>query len=80
MDLRRPRRTSSPRSPLRSFALGGLVGAAGAVAAVRRLHRSPGGGQVAGLAAFEDAPCYLERAPGRDEQAGEAGGGELGPD
>jgi hypothetical protein len=78
MDLRRPWRTSSPRSPLRSFALGGLVGAAGAVAAVRRLHRFPGAGQVAGLAAFEDAPCYLERA--RDEPAGHPGGAERDPD
>ncbi len=50
------------RSPLRSFALGGLVGAAGAIAAARRLrgpswrlHDAP-----AGLAAFEDAPCFLE--------------------
>jgi uncharacterized membrane protein (DUF4010 family) len=47
---------------LRTFAIGGLVGAAGAVAAVRRASRgsrrprdSP-----AGLAAFEDAPCFLE--------------------
>jgi hypothetical protein len=50
------------RSPLRSFALGGVVGAAGAIAAVRRLRTpsrrprdTPGG-----LAAFEDAPCFLE--------------------
>ena len=50
------------RSRLRSFALGGLVGAAGAVATLRRAStgsrrplRSFGG-----LAAFEDAPCYLE--------------------
>jgi hypothetical protein len=46
---------------LRSLALGGLVGAAGAIATARRLapptrrHRAPGG-----LAAFEDAPCFLE--------------------
>jgi hypothetical protein len=50
------------RSKLRSFAIGGLVGAAGAIATVRRSSRrsrrprnSPGG-----LAAFEDAPCFLE--------------------
>jgi hypothetical protein len=50
------------RSKLRSFAIGGIVGAAGAVAAVRRASRpsrrprnAPGG-----LAAFEDAPCFLE--------------------
>jgi hypothetical protein len=47
------------RSPLRSFALGGLVGAAGAIAAVRRLSRRPSDAP-AGLAAFEDAPCFLE--------------------
>jgi hypothetical protein len=50
------------RSKLRSFAIGGIVGAAGAVATVRRASRrsrrprdAPGG-----LAAFEDAPCFLE--------------------
>jgi hypothetical protein len=49
------------RSPLRSFALGGLL-AAGTIATARRLrnpsrrpHEAP-----AGLAAFEDAPCFLE--------------------
>jgi hypothetical protein len=50
------------RSPLRSFALGGLVGAAGAIATVRRLKtpsRRPRDAP-AGLAAFEDAPCFLE--------------------
>jgi hypothetical protein len=46
---------------LRSFAIGGLVGAAGAIATVRRSTRrrapqeAPGG-----LVAFEDAPCFLE--------------------
>jgi hypothetical protein len=47
---------------LRSFAIGGLVGAAGAIATVRRVPRrsrrprdAPGG-----LVAFEDAPCFLE--------------------
>ncbi len=49
------------RSRLRSFALGGLVGAAGAIATVRRASRSQRAGRsVSGLAAFEDAPCYLE--------------------
>ena len=51
------------RSRLRSFAIGGLVGAAGALATARRASRrasrrprdAPGG-----LAAFEDAPCFLE--------------------
>jgi hypothetical protein len=50
------------RSPLRSFALGSVVGAAGAIATVRRLRapsRRPRDAP-AGLAAFEDAPCFLE--------------------
>jgi len=76
MDPRRPRRPFAPRSPLRSFALGGLVGAAGAVAAARRLRRFSRGVQAAGLAAFEDAPCFLERVPAGHELAGEAGEGE----
>ena len=46
------------RKPLRSFALGGIVGATGAMA-VRRLSRRPRDAP-AGLAAFEDAPCFLE--------------------
>ena len=52
----------SRRARLRSFALGGIVGAAGAIATARRLghpSRRPRYAQ-AGLAAFEDAPCYLE--------------------
>jgi hypothetical protein len=44
---------------LRSFLLGGVVGAWAAIAAARRLRtrerQSP-----AGLAAFEGAPCYRE--------------------
>jgi len=49
------------RSPLRSFALGSVLGAAGAIAAVRRL-RTPARPRQAplGLAAFEDAPCFRE--------------------
>ena len=53
------RRRFGRRSPLRSFALGGLVGAAGTIATVRRLRRPR---PAAGLAAFEDAPCFLEAA------------------
>jgi hypothetical protein len=55
------------RDRLRSFALGGVVGAAGAFAAVRRL-RSPARRRhdaPAGLAAFEDAPCFREQAERR---------------
>jgi hypothetical protein len=50
------------RDRLRSFALGGVIGASAALAAVRRRRparrrRPPTAG---GLAAFEDAPCYRE--------------------
>jgi hypothetical protein len=50
------------RGKLRTFALGGLVGAAGAIATVRRASRRARGlrSGASGLAAFEDAPCYLE--------------------
>jgi hypothetical protein len=47
---------------LRTFALGSLVGAAGAIATARRLRppsRRPRQAP-AGLGAFEDAPCFLE--------------------
>jgi len=47
------------RRRVRSFLLGGLVGASAVLAAARRKgpekRRTP-----AGLAAFEDAPCYEE--------------------
>jgi hypothetical protein len=62
------------KSPLRSFALGGLVGAAGTIATVRRLRRSTAR-SVAGLAAFEDAPCFdelTERGAAREAQADSA--------
>ncbi len=47
---------------LRTFAIGGVVGAAGTIAAVRRVSRGPRRlrNSPAGLAAFEDAPCFLE--------------------
>jgi hypothetical protein len=46
---------------LRSFALGGIVGAAGAIATRRRLAEARRSGRKPrGLAAFEDAPCFLE--------------------
>jgi hypothetical protein len=63
------------RSRLRSFAIGGLVGAAGAVAAIRRrsrrTHRT--GHAPAGLDAFEDAPCFLELV-GEEAQSYREGG------
>ena len=60
---RRPfkRRDGGGQSPLRSFALGSIVGAAGTIATVRRLRRAR---PVSGLAAFEEAPCFLESAAG----------------
>jgi hypothetical protein len=50
------------RDRLRSFVIGGVVGASAAIAAARRLRqkRSPERETPAGLAAFEDAPCYRE--------------------
>jgi hypothetical protein len=69
MDPKRDMRRFAARGPVRSFALGGLVGAAGAVATLRRLrHRSSLSGPAAGLAAFEDAPCFLELAAPRGGQ------------
>ena len=53
----------SRRARLRSFAIGGLVDAAGVLARGRRSPLRPSrrpGGAPAGLAAFEDAPCFLE--------------------
>jgi hypothetical protein len=49
------------RGRLRTFVLGGLVGASAALAAVRR-RRSGAEARPprAGLAAFEAAPCYAE--------------------
>jgi hypothetical protein len=61
MTIRQDRRMdgASRRNKLRSFLLGGVVGASAAIAAARRLRprerESP-----AGLAAFEGAPCYRE--------------------
>jgi hypothetical protein len=49
------------RSRLRSFAIGGVVGAAGAIATVRRSSHGRGKRTApGGLTAFEDAPCFLE--------------------
>ncbi len=60
MDEPRGRRSFGRRARLRSYAIGGIVGAAGAIATVRRLRRSSAGLRAGGLAAFEDAPCFLE--------------------
>ncbi len=51
---------------LRSFAIGGVVGAAGAIATARQVasrSRRPRG-VPSGLVAFEDAPCFLETVAG----------------
>ena len=47
------------RGRMRSFLIGGLVGASAALAAARRRRAAPRR-TPAGLAAFEDAPCYAE--------------------
>jgi hypothetical protein len=63
---------------LRSFAIGGVVGVVGAIATVRRV--SSGGRRprksVGGLAAFEDAPCFLEIV-GEEAARYREGGGET---
>ena len=66
-------------SKLRSFAIGGLVGAAGAIATIRRSSnrsRRPHDGPR-GLAAFEDAPCFLELVGEEAQRYREGGGGEI---
>jgi hypothetical protein len=75
----------SRRTRLRSFAIGGLVGAAGVLATARRspLRRSrrPGNAQ-GGLAAFEDAPCFLElvgEEAQRYREGGETSAGTSNP-
>jgi len=45
---------------LRSFLFGGLIGASAVIAAVRRRRLPAAPRHSAGLAAFEDAPCYRE--------------------
>jgi hypothetical protein len=61
MDEGRRWRPFGPSSPLRSFALGGVIGAAGTIATVRRLRRTSHRSRAAaGLSAFEDAPCFRE--------------------
>jgi hypothetical protein len=65
-------------SRFRSFAIGGVVGAAGAIATVRRASRRSRrpGDSPGGLAAFEDAPCFLELV-GEEAQRYREGGGEI---
>ena len=75
----------SRRRRLRSFAIGGLVGAAGVLATVRRssaaVSRRPRNAP-AGLAAFEDAPCFLElvgEEAQRYREGGETSAGTSNP-
>ena len=71
--------TKDRRSRLRSFAIGSLLGAAGAIATVRRSSQRPrraARSAPGGLAAFEDAPCFLEIV-GEEAQRYREGGGET---
>jgi hypothetical protein len=52
---------------LRSFLLGGVVGASAAMSVARRRRRRRRRGP-AGLAAFEGAPCYEERQEERNRR------------
>jgi hypothetical protein len=58
---------------LRSFLLGGVVGASAVLAGVRRARRRVAPSKrvtPAGLAAFEEAPCYRELVESeRDESS-----------
>jgi len=63
------------RSRIRSFAIGGVLGAVGAIATVRRSSRRARVREsVDGLAAFEDAPCFLELVGAEAQRYREAGG------
>ena len=50
------------RNRLKTFLLGGLVGASAVLAAARRRPNAPQPKPRRGLAAFEDAPCFREEA------------------
>jgi len=63
------------RSRLRSFALGGLVGASAVLAAARRNRQRRRGPGPIGLAAFEDAPCFHELV--EEEERAQRGGGST---
>jgi hypothetical protein len=66
---------------LRSFAIGSLVGAAGAIATVRRASRPSRRRRDApsGLQAFEDAPCFLELVGEEAQRYREGGETSAGP-
>jgi hypothetical protein len=48
------------RRRMRSYVVGGIVGASAVAAALRRARRPRRRPVQAGLAAFESAPCYRE--------------------
>jgi len=48
------------RERIRSFVLGGVIGASAVAAGLRRARRRRKRPVQAGLAAFEGAPCYRE--------------------
>jgi hypothetical protein len=59
------------RDSVRTFLLGGILGASAAVAAIdrrRRIQRRRG--RPRGLAAFESAPCYRELLDQEQEDSG----------
>jgi hypothetical protein len=60
------------RGVLRSFVVGGLVGAAAAVVAPRLRRRGPAPVRpVSGLEAFEGAPCWQQDAARAASDGGE---------
>jgi hypothetical protein len=63
---------------LRSFLFGGLVGASAVIAAARRRRPRGSPRHAAGLAAFEEAPCYQETI--EKEALSARGRGGQGPD
>ncbi|HEY2789352.1 MAG TPA: hypothetical protein VGI72_07840 [Gaiellales bacterium] len=69
----RERGSGRRRGVVRPFVVGGLVGAAAAVVAprLRRRGPAPAARPVAGLEAFEGAPCWRS-----DSDHAAAGGGE----
>jgi hypothetical protein len=56
------------RNRMKTFVIGGLVGASAVLAAARRRQPVPRPSPRRGLSAFEDAPCFREQAA-RDESS-----------
>ena len=69
--------TESRSGRFSSFVIGGLVGASAALAAARRSRPPRQRPAPTGLAAFEDAPCYLEVVGEEAQRYREAGGDTL---